>query len=198
MRIISVIWLFFFCLIFAQEQSLLYRVRDSINSIKPFKVEFIQQVFVDDELEIEESGEILFKNSKILKWTYTNPEYKVFLLLDNEYRFYDKENNQLTKGKISEKNQQWIWQLLFSDEISPFIKCDESQRKIFIRNKEEDMDFVIQINKDSLMERVIQHDSSGAKYIYFFKKYKKKVKISQKDFELELPSDVDIIDEHLD
>jgi len=198
LRKISVIWIFFCCLIFGQNQSLLVRVRSAVYAIKPFKVKFVQQVFIDDELEIEESGEILFKNSKVLKWTYTNPEYKIFLLQENEFRFYDKENNQLTIGKISENNQQWIWQLLFSDKISPFIKCDKIQRKIFIKNKEEDMNFEILVDKNLLLKQVIQYDSSGAKYIYFFKEYKKKVKIGKKDFELELPIDVDIIDELLD
>jgi outer membrane lipoprotein-sorting protein len=173
-------------------------VRSALNAIKPFKVDFTQQVFIDEELEIEESGSILFKNSKVLKWTYKDPDFKIFLLTKDEFQFYDKENNQLTRGKISEKNQQWIWQLLFSDEISPYIRCDEKQRRIYVKHKAEDMDFEIQVDENSFLKKVIQYDSAGAKYIYYFKTYKKKVKVSKKDFELELPSDVDIIDEYLD
>lgn len=198
MRKASIIWLIFTCSALAQDHSLLHRVRSALNAIKPFKVEFTQQVFIDEEIEIEESGEVLFKNSRVLKWTYRDPDFKIFLLVEDEFQFYDKENNQLARGKISEKNQQWIWQLLFSDEISPYIRYDEKQKRIYIKHQAEDMDFEIQIDKNFLLEKVIQYDSAGAKYIYYFKNYKKKVKVSKKDFELELPGDVDVIDEYLD
>jgi len=78
-------------------------VRDSLNEIKPFKVNFTQQVYTDEELDIEESGEIIFKNDQLLKWTYLDPDYKVFLLEEDNYQFYDEDNQQLMIGKIKEK-----------------------------------------------------------------------------------------------
>ena len=67
----------------------------------------------------------------MLKWTYLDPDYKVWILIGDDYKFYDRENEQLTIGKIEKKNQKWIWQLLFSEEVSEFIRSDEKKMKIF-------------------------------------------------------------------
>ncbi|MCP4158169.1 MAG: hypothetical protein GY757_61285 [bacterium] len=105
-------------------QKTIKQVRRALNRIKPFKISFTQQLFSDDEMAVEESGEILFVDQHHLKWTYLEPDFKVFLLQDNTYKFYDEENEQLNTGKIESKNQQWIWQLFFSDDIFPYAKVE--------------------------------------------------------------------------
>jgi outer membrane lipoprotein-sorting protein len=182
----------------ASDHSLLEKVRANLNRIKPFKVLFVQQVFLEGELEIEESGEILFKDSSELKWTYLDPDYKVFILKDDHYRFYDRENNQLMKGKITEKKQRWVWQLLFADEISEHITCNEPERMISINWEGEDLKFRIFIGPDGLPVNVVQHDISGARYEYRFERYQPRIKIKTTDFEMDLPEDVDIIDGNME
>jgi len=182
----------------AVEMTLLNQVRHSLKQIKPFKVGFVQQVYMEGELEIQESGEILFKDSTCLKWTYMDPDFKVFILIDNLYRFYDRENNQLMKGKIAGKNQRWIWQLLFADEISEYITCYDRGKMISIDSEKEELNFRIYIGSNGLPERVIQHDVSGVKYEYHFKNYQANVKLSDRDFDLTLPDDVEIVDGNLD
>jgi outer membrane lipoprotein-sorting protein len=190
--------IFFFFSLPVSAGNLLQDVRQAINRIKPFRVNFVQQVIIDGELEIEESGEILFQDISRLKWTYLDPEFKVFIMDGNSFRFYDRENKQLIKGEVTKKNQKWIWQLLFSDEDAANIRLDEKKRVIHFHDDQEDMDFEIFIGENLLPERAFQQDTTGVKYRYFFRHYKNRVAISGKDFELDLPVDVEIIDGNLD
>jgi len=183
-------------------------VRDSLNQLKPFKVNFTQQVYADEQLEIEESGEIIFKNDQLLKWTYLDPDYKVFLLEGDNYRFYDEDNQQLMMGKIKDRSQQWIWQMLFSDDIFRDylvnVKWDKTRKKIHIKNNpaartgdsiDIAIDIEIIIDDDSLPITLIQADPSGARIVYHFKEYKPKIKIADDTFRLKVPDDVEIIRE---
>lgn len=175
--------------------ALIREVRKSIAAIKPFKVNFVQQVFDEDQLEIEETGEILFKDHNTLKWTYLNPDYKVFLLEGENYKFYDRENEQLTIGTIKDKNRQWLWQLLFSQEISPYIKTDEKNKKIYIKNEPESLDVEILVNSDFLPVKAIQQDPTGVRMVYYFKEYRKKIHPGADAFTLAVPPGVEVISE---
>lgn len=82
---------------------------------------------------------------------------------------------------------------MFSDEISDWIKYDERKRKIYIKKASEDLDLEISVGENWLPEKVIQKDQTGAKYIYIFKDYRKRVKVNKEDFLLKFSEDVDII-----
>ncbi len=199
------ILIFFFCLIFVpvsgcdnlsyggQQSPLINEVRNSINRIKPFKVRFVQQVFDEDQLEIEESGEIIFKDHQQLKWTYLDPDYKVFILEGGNYKFYDQENEQLTIGEVKDKGQQWIWQLLFSEKAADHIKADEKNRKVHIKNDAEALDLEVLVDNRFLPVKAVQNDPSGARLVYYFKDYKEKIKISSDLFQLKVPEGVEVI-----
>ncbi|MCP5104568.1 MAG: hypothetical protein GY950_14375 [bacterium] len=174
------------------------KVRRELNRIKPFNVGFVQQVYSDEQLDIEESGEILFKDDRHLKWTYLDPDYKVFLLQEDQYKFYDRENEQLTVGKIGERSRQWLWQLFFSDDILQYTREDKTRQKIHIKKEdpEEPLDIEIRLNDHFLPMQVIREDAAtGARMIFYFKDYKEKVKIPGNAFELKVPEDVEVIDE---
>jgi len=185
--------LFSLSLFAVEKNSFIYRVREAINRAKPFQVKFVQQVFDGGELEIEESGEIVFQDQQKLIWTYRQPDYKVFLLEGDRYRFYDKENEQLTIGKVKEKNEQWVWQLIFSDNLSTEITGDEGRRLIFIKNETDGLDVQIQFGQDFLPIKVIQEDPSGAQVVYSFKDYRQKIAIATDTFTLVVPAGVEII-----
>jgi outer membrane lipoprotein-sorting protein len=181
-------------------------VRDSLNRIKPFKVNFSQQVYTDEQLDIEESGEIIFKNDRFLKWTYLDPDYKVFLLEGDNYQFYDEDNEQLIIGKIKDRSHRWVWQMLFSDDIfrDYLVTWDKARKKIHIKNNPTSrtgdtgdiaIDIEIIINDDSLPVTLIQVDPSAARIVYHFKEYKPKIKIPGDTFRLSVPDDVEIIRE---
>jgi outer membrane lipoprotein-sorting protein len=181
-------------------------VRDALNRIKPFKVNFSQQVYTDEQLDIEESGEIIFKNDQLIKWTYLDPDYKVFLLEGDNYQFYDEDNEQLIIGKIKDRSHQWVWQMLFSDDIfrDYFVAWDKAHKRIHIKNNPNSrtgdkdditIDIEIIINDDSLPITLIQKDPSGARIVYHFKEYKPNIEIPGEAFRLSVPDDVEIIRE---
>jgi outer membrane lipoprotein-sorting protein len=181
-------------------------VRDSLNRIKPFKVNFVQQVYTDEQKDIEESGEIIFKNDQLLKWTYLDPDYKVFLLEGDNYQFYDEDNQQLIMGKIKDRSRQWMWQILFSNDIfhDYIVAWDKAHKRIHIKNNPNSrtgdtgditINIEIIINDDFLPITLIQDDPSGARIVYHFKEYKPKIKIPGTMFRLSVPDDVEIIRE---
>lgn len=200
------------------------KIREAINQIKPFKVNFIQQVYTDEEQEadISESGEILFESSQRLKWVYLDPDFKVFLLENSSYQFYDEDNEQLIKGTIKNKNQQWIWQLLFSDDLFQLydVDWDESKKEIHIRNKKENglfkssasnsknlnkgkvdaetsfdmkIDIHVFVGDNYLPTKIEQKDISGTLIIFYFNDYLSNVKISKGEFHIDVSEDVEII-----
>lgn len=160
---------------------------------------FVQQVFTDGDTsarpDVEESGEIIFKNDRQLKWTYLVPDYKVFLLQGDDYKFYDEDNEQLIVGKVKDKSRQWIWQLLFSDDIFQYARWDGPHKKIHIENKSETMalDIEITINSDFLPVKVSQVDITAARVVYYFQSYQPKIKIAEDTFLLSLPEDVAVV-----
>jgi hypothetical protein len=126
----------------------------------------------------------------------------VFLLVEDEYKFYDKENEQLTVGKIKDRSRQWIWQLFFSDDILRYIHTDpapgKTRRKIYIKKEDPDepLDIEISLNTDSLPVQVIQADTdTGVRMIFYFKDYKEKIKLPGDAFEINVPGDTEIINE---
>ena len=109
------------------QEPMIKRVRKSITDIQPFQVEFVHQVFIDEEKDFEESGEIVFVNPQQIKWHYRKPENKIFILEGSRYRFFIEESNQLLRGDVGKQNKQVIWQLLFSQEDGRNIQCDEKK-----------------------------------------------------------------------
>jgi outer membrane lipoprotein-sorting protein len=171
------------------------KIRQALNRIKPFKVTFVQQVFTDDDMDFQESGEIIFNHDRQLKWTYTDPDYKVFLLDGDQYKFYDEDNEQLMVGSVKEKNRQWIWQLLFSDSVLPYARWDADKAMLHVKNEKEALDVKIKVNAAWLPVEVTRLDPSGARMAYIFKEYRQKISISGDTFRLKVPAHVEIIHE---
>lgn len=179
------------------QQPLLKRVRDAITAIQPFKVDFVHQVFIDREKDYEESGEIVFENPQRLKWHYLKPESKIFILEGNRYQFYMEESNQLMRGEVGKKNEQMIWQLLFSENKGRDIHGDEKTRTIRIRNDSESnfVNIEIKIGDGDLPVNAVQIDPWGVKTVFQFAQYRKHYPLGPQEFELRLPKDVEIVDE---
>lgn len=178
-------------------------VRTAVNQAVPFKVDFVQELYSDGDTngykDLEESGEILFKNQAQLKWTYLEPDYKVFLLEGDNYKFYDRDSEQMILGKIEDKNRQWIWRLLFSDDIIPHTRLGPGwnskggSRTLIVKNPEEPLDVEITLDRRMLPGKVVQLDPSGARIVYIFKNYRPKIVIPANAFQLKVPEGVEII-----
>jgi outer membrane lipoprotein-sorting protein len=175
----------------------LEQVRAKIISSQPFKTDFIQQVFIDGEMSLEESGFIVFANRAHMKWQYLHPDFKTFILENGDYKFYDKENNQLFNGRIDPKNEQLIWDLLFSEKPGQVSRWDERTRTILLSVNESSgpQELKIKVGKNFLPERVEQNSANEVTTIYLFKKYRTNITLGAKEFALDLPATVEIIEE---
>ncbi len=171
----------------------LQKVRNKIQQIKPFKVSFTQQILYENEIEIEENGELTFKNEDLIKWVYQKPDYKIFILKQNEYQFYDHDYEQLTIGKVKEKKKEWIWRLLFAGDIESKIKYDKKNNKLIVRGIADELEVDIYIDKKYLPQKIVQKDPFGYTRITLFKSYKKRVKLRKDEFQLKVGKNVDVV-----
>jgi len=190
-------WLLASLLPAATPDDFLQRVRDKILHSQPFKTDFIQQVFIDEEKILEESGIIIFADRSRVKWQYLNPEAKIFILKDGNYNFYDRENNQLMRGRIGARSEQLIWELLFSDRPGNASSWDAQQRTIRLRLDGEGgvQELKIKVGTDYLPERVEQTAVNEVTTVYLFSNYRSRITLTPGEFDLALPVDVEIIEE---
>lgn len=175
----------------------LEQVRAKIISSQPFKTDFVQQVFIDGEMSLEESGFIIFADRAHVKWQYLRPDFKTFILKNGRYQFYDRENNQLLNGRIDPKHEQLIWDLLFSENPDQVSRWEERTRTILLSVNEGSglQELKIKVGNDFLPERVEQTSANEVTTIYIFKKYVTNITIEAKEFALNLPATVEIIEE---
>lgn len=180
--------------------SLLRRVRERILQSQPFRVDFVQQVYMDAELTLEESGVIVFADRERVKWQYLDPEFKVFILEKDRYRFYDRENNQLLRGVLGERNERLIWELLLSDRPGGAASWDARTRTIRLRlddgsGAEGAQELKILVGPDFLPQRVEQQAENEVSTVYVFRNYRSRVALAAGEFDLDLPADVEIIED---
>lgn len=172
----------------------LNKVRNKLDSIKPFKVKFINQVINESVLEIEEKGEMTFRDRGKIKWEYLEPDHKIWILSDDSYEYYDIEDEQVTRGKLAKKTQLWIFQLLYTKESIKYINVDVKGRQIHFLNEEDGADFKIYLSEKLLPSKIIQKDPTGVEIVYVFSEYKTKVTLPSDFFQLKIEGEVDIIE----
>jgi outer membrane lipoprotein-sorting protein len=177
--------------------SMVEQVRAKIIGSQPFKTDFVQQVFIDGEITLEENGYIVFADKAHVKWQYLHPDFKTFILENGHYRFYDRENNQLLKGKIDPRNEQIIWDLLCSQKPGQASRWEERTRTILLTVNEGAamQELKIKVGNDFLPERVEQTSADGVTSIYIFKNYLIGMTLETGEFSLDLPANVEIIEE---
>jgi outer membrane lipoprotein-sorting protein len=178
-------------------EDFLQRVRNKIIHSQPFKTDFIQQVYIDEEKTLEESGVIIFADRTRVKWQYLDPDAKTFILENGRYSFYDRENNQLMRGRIGARSEQLIWELLFSDKPGNASSWDARQRTIRLRLDGENgvQELKIKVGADNLPERVEQIAANDVTTVYLFRNYRSRITLDAGEFDLALGADVEIIEE---
>lgn len=172
----------------------LTKIRNNLNRIKPFKVNFINRVISDSTVDIEENGVMTFRDSEKIKWEYIEPDHKVWILSGDSYEYYDKEDEQITRGRLAKKTQLWIFQLLYEKDLSENLNIDVKSRQIEFLNKDEGADFKIFFTKDLLPYKVIQKDPTGVDIVYLFSDYKPNLRLPADEFKLKTTGEVDIIE----
>ena len=173
---------------------MLVEVRKKIDSIKPFKVSFTNQVVSDHEVDIEEKGEMTFLDSQTIKWEYLVPDHKIWILSGDTFEYYDAEEEQVTRGTLTKKAQLWIFQILYDNVLDDDIRIDHSARSIHFLNREDAVDIKIFFAADFLPSRIIQKDPTGVSIIYIFSEYRTNIALGRDEFKLKTDGNVDIIE----
>lgn len=183
-------------------QDLMRRVRAAVAASQPFRVDFTQQVFVDGELEMEESGFILFAGRERVRWEYLDPEPKVFLLGKDRYQFYDPGAVQLTRGHLGEAGERLAWELLLSERPGDSVAWDSGQRTIRLRlpagtDGGEGQELRVRVGRDFLPERIEQPAEGGITTVLLLRNYRRRVVPAAGEFELHPAAGVEIVEEPL-
>ncbi len=178
----------------SEPDSFLLKVRNNLNSIKPFSVDFTNHVISDSIIEIEEKGIMIFRDSEKIKWEYIEPDHKIWILSGDSYEYYNEEDEQVTRGKLEKKTQLWIFQLLYKKKPGKNIRVDIKSRVIDFSDRAEGTDFKIIFNEDLLPSKVIQKDPTGVEIVYMFYNYKSNLSLSADEFKLNIDGEVDIIE----
>lgn len=178
------------------------RVRAAILDSQPFRVDFVQQVFLDGELEMEESGEIVFADRGRVKWEYRKPESKVFLLEGDRYQYYDREANQLSRGRVGEGQQRLIWELLLADRPGSAVSWEPGRRLVRLRleggpGEEPGQELQVFVGADLLPRRVEQSGADQVTTVYRLDRYRRRVALAADEFSLAVPADAEIVEDPL-
>jgi hypothetical protein len=175
----------------------LEQVRAKIIGSQPFKTDFVQQVIIDGEMTLEESGFIVFADRNHVKWQYLRPDFKTFVLENGRYQFYDRENNQLVKGRIDPGNERLIWDLLCSEKPGQVGRWEERTRTILLTVNEGAFaqELKIKVGADFLPERVEQSSADEVTTVYLFTNYRTGIIPGAGEFALDLPASVEIVEE---
>jgi outer membrane lipoprotein-sorting protein len=175
----------------------LEQVRAKIMASQPFRMDFVQQVFIDGGMSLEESGTIVFADRTRVKWQYLRPDAKTFIFENGGYRYYDRENNQLIQGKVGAANEQVIWDLLCSPKPGQTSRWDERTRtiRLSVESGSGRQELKIRIARDLLPERVEQAADNEVTTVYTFSRYRTGITLAPGEFSLDLPADVEIIEE---
>jgi outer membrane lipoprotein-sorting protein len=178
------------------------RVRAAILDSQPFRVDFVQQVFLDGELEMEESGEIVFADRNLVRWEYRRPESKVFLLEGGRYQYYDRESNQLTRGAVGEGQQRLVWELLLSERTGAAVSWEPGRRLVRLRldagaDGETGQELKVFVGADFLPRRVEQSGSDQVTTVYRLERYRRRVALAAGELSLQVPSDAEIVEDPL-
>jgi Outer membrane lipoprotein-sorting protein len=184
--------------LFCGEEELMRRVRSAIVASQPFRVDFVQQVLIDGALELQESGVIVFAHRERVKWEYLDPESKIFILERDRYRFFDRENNQLLLGRVGAGGEQLIWELLLAERPGS-VRWDAATRTVSLSvpGQEGPQQLKVIVGADYLPQRVEQAAENGVTTVYLFRNYRRRVALAPGEFDLDLPADVDRVEEQL-
>jgi outer membrane lipoprotein-sorting protein len=143
-----------------------------------------------------------------MKWEYQDPEEKVFLIKDDLFWDYNKEEKQLIKYDLSqgEQNTEVISLLSgkvslldnYSVELNPFPTENANTIQIKLTPKDEefaDTFLLLEIDEKTwFIQTLISFDWTGNRTEFRFSKIKTNVTLQNKTFELRVPPDVEIIE----
>jgi chaperone LolA len=185
------------------------RVENTLRSYRSFQADFEQLYFsATVSVPLHEKGKLYFKKPNLMKWEYRDPEEKIFLIKDDSFWDYNKEEKQLIKYDLSggEHNSEVLSLLSgqvvlldrYSVELNPFPTENPNSLQIKLTPKDEesaDTFLLLEIDEKTwFIQKLISFDWTGNKTEFRFSKIKTNLNLPDRTFELRIPSDVEIIE----
>jgi outer membrane lipoprotein carrier protein len=185
------------------------RLESTLRSYETFQADF-EQFYYSSTITtpLHEKGKMFFKKPTLMRWEYKDPEEKIFLIKDNIFWDYNKEEELLTKYNLSEEEHNIeVISLLsgrvgllddYEVEFSPFPTDNTKAKQIKLTPKDEeyaDSFLLLEIDEKTWqIHKIISFDWSGNKTEIHFSKFKKNAPLSERTFELRVPPGTEIIE----
>ncbi len=141
-----------------------------------------------------------------MRFDYTDPEVKVFVIKDDLYQEYWPEDKQLVERSLSEQGADSGLLMLLSGSSSilehykadfdPDAPEDTGIHRLKLTPQEEEADSYILLEIDArtwLIRKAISFDWTGNRQEFDFSRIQTDIRLSDSVFKLTVPSDVDII-----
>jgi outer membrane lipoprotein-sorting protein len=185
------------------------QVENMLRSYQSLQANFEQLYFsVTVSTPLHEKGKLYFKKPHLMKWEYQDPEEKIFLIKDDFFWDYNKEEKTLIKYNLSqgEQNSEVISLLSgqvgltdsYSVELNPFPTENTNIIQIKLTPKDEefaDTFLLLEIDdKTWLIQKLISFDWAGNKTEFRFSRIRTNIDLQDRIFELRIPPDVEIIE----
>ncbi len=210
-RIYNVICIALFFLALPQSiEQIVTQFETNIRSIKSLQANF-DHIYYDSSLSnpLKEKGVFYFQKPDFLKWEYNDPEKKIWLYKKGTFQFYIPEDKQLYRGSISEQEHEAEILMILSGqshlldtynvEWGPLSSNEKKAWEIKFTPKKESEDYthiILEISRKSLLiKRAVFFDWAGNKTEFQFSNIKTDLNLSEDIFKLEVPPDVEIIEE---
>lgn len=190
-------------------QEIALRVENSLRSYRSLQANFEQLYYSTTvSIPLHEKGKVYFKKPDLMKWEYQDPEEKVFLIKDGFFWDYNKEEKQLIKYDLSQREQNSEVILLlsgrislmdnYSVELNPFPTENKGSIQLKLTPRDEeyaDTFLLLEVDEKTwLIQKLISFDWTGNKTEFRFSGIKTNNYLPNRTFELRIPSDVEIIE----
>ena len=169
-------------------------------AIETFQANFSQVALTqDDEIEVNQSGRILFDRSGKFLWEVSKPFEQYILVTDDTMRVYDPDLEQLTISAFESESQASFASLILtsSTEILNDFDIEFERNQYTLLPKNQGQDFVrlkIIFNDDTLSAiEILDHFNTVNQFK--FTNVDTNTPIDSEKFELEIPQDTEIVDQ---
>lgn len=183
--------------------SVLEQVESGYRDMESFTAEFLQ-AFSSRGISSTERGIVEMKRPAFMRWEYRKPEHKVFIADGEKTYFYLEEENQLLVSAfdIESSNSPLLFFLGKGDFMTRYsASLVNGEEGIFVRlvprSPDPDIEeLVMEIGEDDfLIRRIVVRDPIGQQNEYILTNMRKNVHIPRERFEIEVPGDVEIIEQ---
>ncbi|NOR15368.1 MAG: hypothetical protein GQ544_06665 [Candidatus Aminicenantes bacterium] len=183
------------------------RTEARLRSLNSLQAEFVQTYYSSSvSAPLVEKGRLYIQKPGWMRWDYTDPEKKTFLIKDSLYQEYYPEDKQLVQKSLSEEEGgvDMLGLLTGTRGIHDHYEVESTsfptdnknvhQLKLIPREKDPDSYILLEVDaKTWLILKAVSFDWAGNKQEFQFSQIKGDISLPKDTFELKLPPDVDII-----